>query len=146
MSLSLELIDTFWGFSLSSFFMLFIFPFFIPFSFIFQFFNFLPLTPYFLVVCYSLLFKSFKLRLLKRGFQRVTSEPCYLLIQIQINKPGRGIFLKFTKKPSEHTTDVILLSKLFPCFDLVSQLTCFEQLSTLCQSNRVSSELCRIKL
>ena len=118
------------------------FSFFIPFSFVFQFFIFLLLTPYFLVVSYSYLFKSFKLLLLKKWFQRVASEPRYLPIQIRIRKPGGGgIFFKFTKKPSEHTTDVILLSKLLSCFDLISELTCFEQISTLCQSDRVSAEL-----
>ena len=128
MTLSLELIDTFWGFFLSSFLIRFSsFPCFSSFSpfnsislgslLLFLVFHlFLLLTPYFLVVCYFSLFQSLKLLLLKRSFERVTSVQSYLQIQIQINKPG-GNFFKFTKKPSEHTTDVILLSKLFSCFD-----------------------------
>ena len=79
----------------------------------------------------SSVFKSFEMFLLQRRFQRLTSKPGYLLFQIQISKPGE-IFFKLIKKPSEHTLDAILLSKLFPCFDLISQFTCFGQIGTLC--------------
>ena len=38
------------------------------------------------------------------------------------------------------------MSKLFSCFDLISQFTCFEQISTLYQLDKVSAELYRNKL
>ena len=69
----------------------------------------------------------------------------YLLNQIQISKPV-GIFFKLVKRPSEHTIDVILLPKLFPCFDMISKLTFIGEIGTLSQSDRVSAELYRNKL
>ena len=75
--------------------------------------------------------KSFGSILSQRRFQRVTSVPGFLLIQIQISKPEE-IFFKLIKKPSEHILDAILPSKLFPRFDLISQLICFGRISTLC--------------